>query len=180
MPQELPPNRFPTRPTTREDHGARAFSRFRHGLELASREEVPRLPGEILSGTIVALAAAIGFAFAPWVRYELDDGTTLTEPGVRSDGLVLVLAALIAIGTLVIAARSEPGDASFPALVGFGACVIGLGAAGNTMMDPGFILVETEPEPVPLARGWGLVCDFLLMLVATWGAFRLWRIADHF
>jgi hypothetical protein len=180
MPDQLPPDRSSGRPTTQESHSARAYKRFRRGLEQASRQEVPRLPPDVLSGTVIALGAAIGFAFAPWVRYEADDGSTITESGVRSDGLILVLAALIAIGALVVAGRSEPGDASFPALIGFGFCVIGLLAPGITMMDPGFIQIETEPEPVPLARGWGLICDFLVMLVATWGAFRLWRIADHF
>jgi hypothetical protein len=180
MPNQPPPDRSARRLLGQGDHGTNAFRRFRRGLDEASRQEVPRLPPEILFGTVIALAAAIGFAFAPWVRYELDDGTIITESGVRSDGLVLVLAALIAIGALVVANRSEPGDASFPALIGFGACVIGLGAAGNTMMDPGYILIESEPDPVPLTRGWGLICDFLVMLAATWGAFRLWRIADHY
>jgi hypothetical protein len=180
MPDPLPPGRSSRRPTTEVDHSARAFSRFRRALANASRQEIPRLPPDILSGTIIALVAAIGFAFAPWVRYELDNGSTGTEPGFRSDGLVLVLVALIAIGALIVAIRGEPGDASIPALIAFGACVIGLGAAGNTLIDPGFILVDTEPDPVPLSRGWGLICDFLTMAVATWGAFRLWRIAEHF
>ena len=41
------------------------------------------------------------------------------------------------------------------------------------MMDPGYIVIDPESQPVPLDRGWGLVCSFLVMLVATWGAFRL-------
>lgn len=180
MPDQLPADQPTGRPTTQASHDAHAFNRFRGGLEEGSQQEVPRLPPAILYGAIIALVSAIGFSFAPWVRYELNDGTTITESGIRGDGLVMVLTALVSIGALAIAGRREPGDASFPAMIGFGFSVIGLLAVGYIMMDPGYIQVDTESQPVALTRGWGLIGGFFVMLAATWGVFRLWRIADHF
>lgn len=160
-------------------YGSHAFRRFRRGLVEASRHEVPPLPSDVLFSTIVALLAAIGLAFAPWVRYELRDGTVVTESGIRGDGLVMVVAALIAIVALLVARRGDPGDASLPALIGFGACVAALLAPTIRMMDPGYIMLDAVSPPVPLSRPWGLVGSFLMMLVATWGAFRLWRLTDR-
>lgn len=180
VPDQFPAERSSGHPTTQASHEAHDSLSFRRGIDQASRQEAPRLPPKVLYGVIFVLVAAIGFAFAPWVRYELADGTSVAETGIRGDGLVMVLAALIAIGALAFASRTEPGGASFPALIGLGACVLGLLAVGYTMMDPGYIQIDTVAPPVALTRGWGLIGGFLTMLVATLGTFRLWRVADHF
>ena len=169
----------PTRPSTRRSQSD-AYLRFRNGLSRASHTDIPGLDPVVVVGTIAALAAAIGLAFAPWLIYTRDDGTTGSTNAIRSEGPVLVIAAIVAIVALVIAVRSDPGDQHFPALVGFCACVVSLIVTGYTLMDPTGIFIDEPEVPAVISRAWGLYGAFLMILAATAGSFILWRTADHF
>jgi hypothetical protein len=168
------------RPTPQPSQDIHAFRRYRRGLDEAARSEIPALPPDLLYGTVAGLLAAIGLTFAPWLRYVREDGTVGTSSGIRGDGAVLVLAAIVAIVAFAIASRRAPGDAGFPATVGFMATIIGMLAVGYTMMDPGFIPIDEPELPVSISRAWGLPSAFVVMLVTTYGAWRLWRIAGYY
>ncbi len=170
----------PKRPTNQPSQDTHAFRRYRRGLDTAARSEIPALPSDLLYGTIAGLVAAICLTFAPWLRYVREDGTMGTSSGIRGDGAVLVLASIAGIVAFAMASRSAPGDAGFPATVGFVATIIGMLAVGYTMMDPGFIPIDEPELPVSISRAWGLPSAFVVMLVTTYGAGRLWRVAGYY
>jgi hypothetical protein len=170
----------PKRPTNQPSQDVHAFRKYRRGLDEAARSEIPALPPDILYGTVAGLVAAIGLTFAPWLRYVRDDGTIGTSSGIRGDGFVLVLAAVVAIVAFAISGRQAPGDAGFPATIGFVATTIGMLAVGYTMIDPGFIPIDETEMPVSISRAWGLTSTLIVMLVTTYGAWRLWRIAGYY
>jgi hypothetical protein len=179
MPDE-PGKGSPKRPTSQPGQDTHAYRQYRRGLDEAARSEIPALPSDLLYGTIAGLVASIGLTFAPWLRYIREDGSVGTTSGIRGDGFVLVLASVVAVVAFAIAGHRAPGDAGFPATIGFVATIIGFLAVGYTMMDPGFIPIDEPELPVSISRAWGLPSAFIVMLVTAYGAFRLWRIAGYY
>lgn len=168
------------RPSTETTHYTGAFTRYRQTIDSMAKGEIPRPNLAIVVATILLQVVAIGLAFTPWLVYQRDDVSTGNTNAIRSDGMVLVITALVAIVALVLVARAAPGEASFPAIFAFGACVAGLFITGFTMLDPGFVYVDESEMAVSHSRGWGLLAAFAVTLVSTFGAFRLWRTANHF
>jgi hypothetical protein len=167
-------------PTGQESHDAKAFDDYRAGLMEAAGTPVPRMNIVLLFGTVIALAAAVPLTFAPWIDYEREDGTFGQVNGIRGDGLVLVVASLVAIVMLLIASRQEPGHGDRQALVGFGAAVLGAIAVLYTLMAPEFITIDEPRAPISHARAWGLYLASLCAVLGAIGASRLWKTADHF
>jgi hypothetical protein len=170
----------PRRPTNQPSQDTHAFWKYRRVLDEAARSEIPALPPDLLYGTVAGLVAAIVLTFAPWLRYVREDGTVGTSSGIRGDGFVLVLAAVVAIVSFAVSGRQAPGDAGFPATIGFVATIIGMLAVGYALIDPGFIPIDEPELPVSISRAWGLTSTVIVMLVTTYGAWRLWRIAGYY
>ncbi len=181
MPEEkrdgTPPRK---RPTSQPDQDTHAFRQYRRHLDEEARATIPLLDPVVTVGTVLALAAAMGLAFAPWIRFVREDGTTGSTSALRGDGLMLILAASVGIGALVTAFKAAPGEASFPAMIGFIASVVGLIVVGFTLLDPRFVHINEPELPVSVSRDWGLPSAFLVMVVAVVGSWRLWRMADYY
>ncbi|HWK80065.1 MAG TPA: hypothetical protein VNP95_04825 [Thermomicrobiales bacterium] len=159
------------------DSGPATFGGYRRGVDEIIARDDPRIGRLDLALAIGGNLAAIGFGFAPWLRYQAlqRDGTSFAparDTGYATDAWVLLAASIVAIVAFGIAAVQA--DQALSATVGFWASVIAFLTAGTCW----WLADMTAPDGATAVHAeWGVVAATAATLVAVIFAFRAMRTA---
>jgi cytochrome bd-type quinol oxidase subunit 2 len=151
-----------------------AFATYRTEIEAVHADTFRRLsrPG-VLIAFLLSLAA-VCLAFAPWVAYQNRQEQDAFRRGIENDGLVLAVAAAIAVVALGFAWVRGPGEGAFEVLLALAANVVGFIAAGFTWMNITSFAIDDYKDPSKIHADWGVMAATLASALAAVACFRLW------